>query len=248
MGPRTRKPGIGWTIIDKIQKSSGSVRMCKDRGTKAFGDNMVTTITLAREDADILIKEINEAVDRVHARHRKEERRLLKMFASRLAKFPEDLIRYIVTNTRIPGDLVWKARAFGLGDMPEHIYDNEEIKYSTWKKLPTNSKVELSAPNTAILIHSRNRIKAITPKELVTNPYETRKILSARKPQRGILKTADEQNAPRPYPSGQPRYFRFAGVKIRDGDRVLVTLKLGTSEIVVAFTKDELTEILSSFK
>ncbi len=207
-----------------------------------------------RDAADNLIAEMNRMADRIHAKHRRDMVRALYGFAPRLARIPDDLVEYLVTKCHFPADLILKARELGRGLIPDHIFLNDALRLDTIKALPESDKAELFDPKSKIVIRHKHRTRTVTPADLADDPVLTRRLISARCPDRGVMKHADQQRLPRPYPPGEPVYFRPIKIERGEGDlsdKILVTLEskgIKTCTYKAAFTRDEVGRMMAEFE
>jgi hypothetical protein len=124
-------------------------------------------------------------------------------------------------------NILMKVRAYGSGAMSWHLVENQGMTYDKFMGLPSSDRNRLNNPEAEVLVSTRNHIKNVKSRSLTK--YQMHKVVSGRRPERGIL-GPEEQGQPRPYRRGDgPSYFLATSFEVLD-DHVLVEFQQGAGK------------------
>ena len=207
---------------------------------------MVTTTVLSAEEFDGLYDKLASKLRRISDDFRTAIQQLLLRNADRIARcspfqlkrLKKLLQQYSAGDFRV-ADVIEKTYLHGKGKMAVHLVKNTGIKAEPFKKLPPAAKRVLNGG--VVAIKHRNQVKQVRSKDLT--PAQTRRVVSARHPEWGII-PPDRQNAPR---FKAPEYYRLAEhvVDKSNGDLVC-RFVLNASTFMARVTKSQVRAMATS--
>jgi hypothetical protein len=182
---------------------------------------MAAASVLSTAEFDGLYTKLAEKLRQISDDFRAAIQRMLLQHADKIArcspfqlkKLQKLLQPYSAGDFRI-GDVIRKTYLHGNGKMARHLVENTAIKCIVFEQLPAAAQRTLNKG--AVDIKCRNQITRVLSHDLT--PAQTRRVLSANHPERGIL-APDQQNAAR---FKAPEYYHLAECKRDESNNDLV--------------------------
>ena len=200
---------------------------------------MTTTTTLSAAEFDNLYEHMAVGLRQISDDFRASIQQMLFRNAAKIAKcrpfqlkkLKKLLQQYSAGDFRI-ADVIQKTYLYGKGKMARHLVENTGIKSVVFEQLPSHARRVLNTGSVAI--KHRNQIRQVQAKDLT--PAQTRRVISAHHPERGIL-LPHQQNASR---FKAPEYYRLVEYAVDESNGDLVCrFVLNESTFMARVTKDQ---------